>query len=184
MNWNNVKTIFLREVRDQLRDRRTVFMIAVLPVVLYPLLGMSMSQVLQFVSEQTTRILVVGAWRLPASPALFEDGHIADQWFKGPAHVPNDVTDRRGPTRPLSSHVLDVEFLPEDDTIDATDEQVAHWRQAIDQGQYEAVLYFPRDFSAQLQKLQAAMRTARPADVEVRCGGASSFAGDLFQHRH
>ena len=61
MNWTNVKIIFLREVRDQLRDRRTLFMIAVLPVVLYPLLGMSMVQVTQFVRDQSTRILVVGA---------------------------------------------------------------------------------------------------------------------------
>jgi len=28
MNWSNVKLIFLREVRDQLRDRRTLFTIA------------------------------------------------------------------------------------------------------------------------------------------------------------
>ncbi len=39
MNWSNVKLIFLREVRDQLRDRRTLFTIAVLPLLLYPLLG-------------------------------------------------------------------------------------------------------------------------------------------------
>ena len=29
MNWKNVKLVFLREVRDQLRDRRTLFMVAV-----------------------------------------------------------------------------------------------------------------------------------------------------------
>ena len=49
MTWTNVKLVLHREVRDQLRDRRTLFMIAVLPLLLYPLLGMSMFQVLQFV---------------------------------------------------------------------------------------------------------------------------------------
>ena len=55
MNWSNVKLILLREVRDQLRDRRTLFMIAVLPLLLYPLLGMSFFQVAQFMREQPTR---------------------------------------------------------------------------------------------------------------------------------
>ena len=32
MKLSNVKLIFLREVRDQLRDRRTLFMIFVLPL--------------------------------------------------------------------------------------------------------------------------------------------------------
>jgi sodium transport system permease protein len=61
MTFSNVKLILAREVRDQLRDRRTLFMIAVLPIFLYPLLGISMLQVAQFVREQVTKVLVVGA---------------------------------------------------------------------------------------------------------------------------
>ena len=56
MNWSNVKLILFREVRDQLRDRRTLFMIAVLPLLLYPLLGMSFFQVAQFMRAQPTRV--------------------------------------------------------------------------------------------------------------------------------
>ena len=48
MNLSNVKLIYLREMRDQLRDRRTLFLIAVLPLLLYPLLGMSFFQLSQF----------------------------------------------------------------------------------------------------------------------------------------
>ncbi|MBI2805334.1 MAG: CPBP family intramembrane metalloprotease [Planctomycetes bacterium] len=40
MRWFIIRTIWLREMRDQLRDRRTLFMILGLPLVLYPLLGM------------------------------------------------------------------------------------------------------------------------------------------------
>ena len=36
--WPNVWTIFRREVRDQLRDRRTLFMVFALPLLLYPIL--------------------------------------------------------------------------------------------------------------------------------------------------
>ena len=48
MSWTNVKLIYLRELRDQLRDRRTLFTIVVLPLLLYPLMGMSVFQVQQF----------------------------------------------------------------------------------------------------------------------------------------
>ena len=36
MNWSRVRLIFEREVRDQVRDRRTMFTIFVLPLLLYP----------------------------------------------------------------------------------------------------------------------------------------------------
>ena len=74
MTLSNVKLILAREVRDQLRDRRTLFMIAVLPILLYPLLGMSLLQIAQFMQEQPTRVLVVGAENLArAQPPLFEN---------------------------------------------------------------------------------------------------------------
>ena len=44
MRWSIIRLIFFRELRDQLRDRRTVFMIAVLPLVLYPVLGTAVVQ--------------------------------------------------------------------------------------------------------------------------------------------
>ena len=73
MNWTNVKLIWLREVRDQLRDRRTLFMIAVLPVLLYPLLGMVWLQVTQFLQEHPTKALIVGLEPIPGLPPLIEE---------------------------------------------------------------------------------------------------------------
>ena len=58
MNWRNVKLIYFREIRDQLRDRRTLFMIAVLPLLLYPLLGMSVFQLTQFLRKNEARVVV------------------------------------------------------------------------------------------------------------------------------
>ena len=74
---SNVKLILAREVRDQLRDRRTLFMIAVLPILLYPLLGMSLFQISQFMHEQPDRVLVVGGRNLNVAPPLFEGGRFA-----------------------------------------------------------------------------------------------------------
>ncbi|HVU87484.1 MAG TPA: ABC transporter permease subunit/CPBP intramembrane protease [Pirellulales bacterium] len=170
MNWSNVKVVFLREVRDQLRDRRTLFMIAVLPVVLYPLLGMSMFQVTQFVREQTTKVLVAGADRLPASPALFEDGHFAERWFHVPdSHLDAVADEKQGihhQARPANRHVLAVDFLPDDQLAKSDVEQREAWRAALDAGQYDAILYFPPEFAEQLRVLKETVHAERAQDVE------------------
>ena len=51
MKWRNVKLIFHRELRDQLRDRRTLFTIAVLPLLMYPLLGMAFLQMANYTPQ-------------------------------------------------------------------------------------------------------------------------------------
>src|SRR5689334_16872448 len=84
MKLANVKLIFQREVRDQLRDRRTLFMIAVLPIVLYPLLGLSFFQIAQFLREQPSRVLVAGLPQVADVPPLIEDDHFAAQWLSDP----------------------------------------------------------------------------------------------------
>ena len=37
-NWKNTKTLFLKEIRDVLRDKKTVMMMVLIPVVVYPLI--------------------------------------------------------------------------------------------------------------------------------------------------
>src|SRR4051794_39874098 len=70
MRWPIVWLIFGREVRDQLRDRRTLFMIVVLPILLYPVLGLGIVK-LRLAFEQTARtVVVLGAEHLPADPPL------------------------------------------------------------------------------------------------------------------
>ena len=68
MSWRIVRLIYAREILDQLRDRRTVFMIAVLPLLLYPLLGMSVFQLSQFMREHEARVMGVGAEQLLQVP--------------------------------------------------------------------------------------------------------------------
>ena len=80
MNWSIVKLIFRREVRDQLRDRRTLFTVAVLPLLLYPLMGMALLQVAQFMREHPTNVWVIGSENLPTSPALIAEGKISSEW--------------------------------------------------------------------------------------------------------
>ncbi len=82
MRWRNVSLIFRREVIDQLRDRRTLFMIAVLPLLLYPALGIGMVQLTVLFSEQPRTVVLLGAGDLPATPALLEGERFVEAWFR------------------------------------------------------------------------------------------------------
>jgi sodium transport system permease protein len=73
MRWSNVFVIFRREVRDQVRDRRTLFMIFVLPMLLYPILGIGIAQLSVAFEQKPKRVVVVGAESLPDRPALLNE---------------------------------------------------------------------------------------------------------------
>jgi sodium transport system permease protein len=70
MRWSNVLTIFRREVRDQMRDRRTLFMIFILPIMLYPILGIGIATFLAAFEQKVRTVVVVGAEHLPGTPPL------------------------------------------------------------------------------------------------------------------
>lgn len=84
MSWRNIKLIFQREVRDQLRDRRTLFMIAILPLLLYPALGNGLLQMGLLFKEQTRTVVVLGSSELPDDPALLDGDRIAERWLDAP----------------------------------------------------------------------------------------------------
>ncbi|MFO0880419.1 MAG: ABC transporter permease subunit/CPBP intramembrane protease [Gemmataceae bacterium] len=70
MRWSIIRLIWLRELRDQLRDRRTVFMIAVLPILLYPVAGFGVMQLaLGFLAQKSVVGLVGGDQLVPWSVA-------------------------------------------------------------------------------------------------------------------
>ncbi len=60
MRWRVVRIIWFREVRDQLRDRRTLFMLLVLPVILYPLLGVSANYFIFLFTEKPVVVGIAG----------------------------------------------------------------------------------------------------------------------------
>ena len=80
--------IYAREIRDQLRDRRTLFMIAVLPMLLYPLLGMSVFQLSQFLRKSEPQVLVIGTEQVTSDselPPLLKDGISPTSLFDDPS---------------------------------------------------------------------------------------------------
>lgn len=97
MNWRNVGLIFQREVVDQMRDRRTLFMVAVLPILLYPILGIGTVQMTVLFSEQPRTVVILGAADLP-DPPLVKGHHFSGAWFHsateaGKLRVLTDLND-------------------------------------------------------------------------------------------
>jgi sodium transport system permease protein len=143
MNWSNVRLILQREIRDQLRDRRTLFMIAVLPVLLYPLLAMSFFQASQFLREQDVPVLVIGAPELADLPPLIEEGQFAAKLLP---HRMLRLTSR--PSQAASD-------TSAGDT--ATADPVAAARRELQTGNYEVVVVFPAGFGEQLAGFRASI---------------------------
>lgn len=150
MRWKNIRLLLFREARDQLRDRRTLFMIFVLPMLLYPLLGMSMFQVMQFVREQPTRVLLFGADQLPSSPQLVDGQQFAARWFSSPQQVGL------------------LELVPAGDAEGIGEGRTDLGQKAVEQGRFEAMVYFPHDFAQRLEAFQENLRERRASQAEAQ----------------
>lgn len=80
VQWRNIRLVFLREIRDQLRDRRTLFMVFILPLLMYPALGIGMLELRIWFTEQPRTVVMLGEQYLP-SPAFLDGDHISDSLF-------------------------------------------------------------------------------------------------------
>src|SRR3989337_544723 len=131
MSWRNIRLIYAREISDQLRDRGTLSMIAVVPLCLYPLLGMSVFQLSQFLRKSEPKVLVIGSEQLAASagvPPLFEDGGFAASLFDDPAEGAR----------------LDVEFINGgSDAAADRDRKLSTAELRLKSGEAQVVLDFP-----------------------------------------
>jgi sodium transport system permease protein len=175
MRWSNIRTIFLREIRDQLRDRRTIFMVFVFPVLLYPLLGLGLAQLATAFQAKARRVVVVGAdslperqWRAIASatqvgapqalaplasapvPLLTPDGHAFDP----------DLFDSPG-----DASLLEVECVPA--APPWTDP--AQRRVLLREGRADAVVLVPHGLAASIGSMD---RT----EIPIAYNGASEHS--------
>jgi sodium transport system permease protein len=139
MSWSNVSLIFRREVRDQLRDRRTLFTVLVLPLLLYPLLGATFLQIAQFMREHAVRVQVIGSENLPEEPKLIADGRFDAKVLADSKSSLLALTTTQGNQAPL--------------------EEVAEQaRNDLRSGKYDVVVYFPADFAEKLATFRASLK--------------------------
>lgn len=142
MSWQNILWIWKREMRDQLRDRRTLFMVAVLPVLMYPLLGTSLFQLAQFMQQSTGRVAVYGAEELEEAgdlPKLFHGDRFASDLFLAPADIDRLVVETRT----------------------AGEDRLSEAGAAIDAGEIEVAVCFPDDFAERLVDLREQLTQPR-----------------------
>jgi sodium transport system permease protein len=148
MNWHRIGLIFHREVRDQIRDRRTLFMVVVLPLLLYPGLAIGMVQVSLLFREQPRTVVLLGASHLPPLPPLLDPNNsrqFAADWFTIPADAEKLQV------------VSDVAAPPKDDPAEAKSES--------------ELLAESRDLqplAEELDRLQLEARSATDADEASR----------------
>lgn len=160
MNLNNVKLIFVREMRDQLRDRRTLFLIAVLPLLLYPILGMSFFQLAQFMRHNAAKVAVVGAEELDGLdwiPALIDGDQFAPSLF-------NSVDDRTN-----LQLVTDRgrEAAEQKDENTSADDRLKAAQLALKNGDVQVVLNFPAGFKSRLQEVRQSLLKRAHEDESI-----------------
>ena len=132
MNLQKVKLIWQREMRDQFRDRRTLFMVAILPVLMYPLLGTVFFQLAQFMQQHTGVVVVVGADQLEEleGPKLFEE-----ESFSSALNYENAPFELR----------FVKELNPEADE---------EYEQELAEGVIDVLVEFPNGFAEQLNEIR------------------------------
>jgi sodium transport system permease protein len=166
MSWRNIRLIYAREIRDQLRDRRTLFMIAVLPLLLYPLIGMSVFQLSQFLHKSEPRVVVIGSKQLQENkllPPLFENQRFAAKLFDDPAEASRIKLD----------FVDDTEKLPADGTT-----AVQQAEQRLKSGEIQVVLAFPPGFAKRMREIPNRILSL-PKEASSASGGDNSGAEQL-----
>ncbi|MFV2066758.1 MAG: ABC transporter permease subunit/CPBP intramembrane protease [Pirellulales bacterium] len=162
MNWSNVKLILVREIRDQLRDRRTLFMIAVLPLLMYPLLGMVFFQIAQFMREHPARVLILGGDELAGLsdlPPLVKNDRFVEGLFDSPGGARLLELELVGQSVPVPTatggdvDTADSEIRP----ATAASESLEAALDRVQVGEFDLLVVIPDGFGARLDAFRQAV---------------------------
>jgi len=100
--WRNVRLIFSKEIKDTLRDRRTLFIMILLPILLYPVLIITVTQL---VSYQTlalrSELYKIKIWNAEEAPRFIELLGKYAAGEKNPNPDPDDKKKTRAAPRPF-----------------------------------------------------------------------------------
>ena len=145
MRWPVVRLIAAREIRDQVRDRRTLFLILGLPVLMYPLFVGVGLLFMAAVKEKKLIIGVVGAEHLPRpAPSIAPAAGIAADYVQRSRTFPPLIVDDRFPNEYLTADPDGgkpvVTYLP------AADEELLALRRV------DAILVIESDLVARLER--------------------------------
>jgi sodium transport system permease protein len=150
MRWSIIRLIWARELRDQLRDRRTVFMIAVLPLLLYPALGFGVLQLAYGYIGRQNVVGVLGAEYLPPYPQSDKVPDYPPLFVRDGERIriPAESLDKDQEPLTLSVRLLEgsTPATSEPNFVDHID------RSPLDDRQVDVLLVVPSDFAARLRE--------------------------------
>jgi sodium transport system permease protein len=162
MRWSNVEVILRREVRDQLRDRRTLMMIFVLPVLLYPMIGIGAAKLGEAFKESVRTVVLIGPANLPesgygpgASATAAGVGVAAAVLTPGPVPLLNEAGDGFNPALfddPADAGKVRVEAVPPGTFWSDPPAR----RAGLRMGKADVVVEIPADFGSRLRDLDRA----------------------------
>ncbi|MFW5798334.1 MAG: ABC transporter permease subunit/CPBP intramembrane protease [Planctomycetota bacterium] len=131
-SYRNIKLVLVKELRDVLRDKRTLMTMLFLPVVLYPLLVLVFAMMMAGRAEKVLRVAVVAeplAWEAPDdNPATLLKQALLGR--RPEAHTREDTPPSPGPA-------IEVVLIPD----------VERARTLLDRAAIEAVLVLPSGFA-------------------------------------
>jgi sodium transport system permease protein len=77
MNWQNILTVYLKELKDSLRDRRTLISMIVVPTLIMPVImfgvGTIMTKIVKQAQSETVSVMVLGGADSPGVIAALQD---------------------------------------------------------------------------------------------------------------
>ena len=151
MRWLIIKTIFIKELLETIRDRRTLFIMLFLPVVLYPMLLVGFSQVVshQIAKWQATpgRVMIVGNVPLDLRSRLEADEGVEIVGCKEPPPLPESfpVIKESGKKTDLRKGLMNKQKYSE--KLDY-DEALKKWASdIISAGEADVVFLAPQNFT-------------------------------------
>ncbi len=98
MNWSNITTVYLKELKDSLRDRRTLISTIVIPTLVMPLMffgvGKVMSNVMTKAREDIPTVVILGGEDSPGVVAQFRESQRM-RVVPAPADWKQAISDKR-----------------------------------------------------------------------------------------
>lgn len=99
MSWSNIATVYLKELKDALRDRRTLFSTIIIPTLIMPVLTLSVGKVMKTVVTQaraeTPTIVVVGGEDSPGILAQLRETKKFRIVSPAPANWKQQIADKK-----------------------------------------------------------------------------------------
>jgi sodium transport system permease protein len=152
MRWSIIRVIWMRELRDQLRDRRTLFMIAVLPILLYPLAGVGLMELAAGFSQKPQVVGVYGVENLTGN-AVKEFPSLLERDPNGGLQVASAYLDHPDEPAQLNRErqLLQIRALTADVAEAPAPDDFTAYRKPLDDRSVDLVVIVPADFLRRVQ---------------------------------